>query len=172
MIFVSQSGLTDNSRAADWDVWYLEHLRLMASVPGISSAQRFKTETPGASPSLAIYSVVSADVFKDPYYLSVRGLGEFLPLIDRRYYKRNLFSGLDHAPPVANTECMLVADRERAEGAIAGIAFTWLECVGIDRSTPYRGIAVVDAGKLPVLDATVAIYRPASPRMMPPKEKR
>ena len=73
MIFVSQSGLLDSSRAADWDVWYLEHLRLMASVPGISSAQRFKTDSPTSSPSLAIYSVVSADVFKDPYYLSVRG---------------------------------------------------------------------------------------------------
>ena len=54
MIFVSQSGLLDSSRAADWDVWYLEHLRLMASVPGISSAQRFKTDSPTSSPSLAI----------------------------------------------------------------------------------------------------------------------
>jgi hypothetical protein len=42
MIFNSQSGITDNSRAADWDAWYLEHLRIMATVPGVSSAQRFK----------------------------------------------------------------------------------------------------------------------------------
>jgi len=168
MIFISQSGLTDNTRAADWDAWYLEHLRIMATVPGVSSAQRFKTDTPGSSPSLAIYSVTSAGVFKDPYYLSVRGLGEFLPLIDRRYYKRNLFSGLDFAPEVGDAKVMLVADRERPEGAIAGIAFTWLECAGIDRSTPYRGLAIVNAGKVPELDATVAVYRPASPRMVPP----
>jgi len=168
MIFVSQSGLTDHARETDWDAWYLEHLRLMATVPGVSSAQRFKTDTPGSSPSLAIYSVTSADVFKDPYYLSVRGLGDFLPLIDRRYYKRNLFSGLDRAPPVTDSQVMLVADRERAEGAIAGVAFTWLECAGIDRTTPYRGLAVIEAGALPALDATVAVYRPASPRMTPP----
>ena len=167
MIFISQSGLTDNSRAAGWDAWYLEHLRIMATVPGVASAQRFKTATPGASPSLAIYSVASADVFTDPYYLSVRGMGEWLALIDRCYYKRNLFSGLEHAPVVENTACLLVADRERPEGAIADIAFTWLKCEGIDRSTPYRGIAVVDAGKVPALDATVAVYRPASPRMTP-----
>lgn len=172
MIFNSQSGITDNSRAADWDAWYLDHLRIMATVPGVSSAQRFKTDTPGASPSLAIYSVTSADVFKDPYYLSVRGMGEWLALIDKRYYKRNLFSGLDHAPMVADNQRMLVADRERAEGKIAGVDFTWLKCEGIDRSTPYRGIAVVDAGKVPALDASVAVYRPASPRMVPPREKK
>jgi hypothetical protein len=172
VIFISQSGITDNTRAADWDAWYLEHLRIMATVPGVSSAQRFKTDTPGSSPSLAIYSMTSGDIFKDPYYLSVRGMGEWLALIDKKYYKRNLFSGLDFAPQVAGTQCMLVADREKPEGAIAGIAFTWLKCEGIDRSTPYRGIAVVDAGKIPVLDDTVAVYRPASPRMTPPKDKK
>jgi hypothetical protein len=113
--------------------------------------------------------VTSADVFKDPYYLSVRGMGEWLALIDRRYYKRNLFSGLDHAPQVEDTQVMLVADRERAEGKIADVEFTWLKCEGIDRSTPYRGLAIVDAANLPKLDATVAVYRPASPRMTPLK---
>lgn len=166
MIFVSQSGLTDNTRAADWDAWYLDHLRLMASVPGISSAQRFKTDTPGFSPSLAIYSVTSAEVFKDPYYQSLRGLGEFLPLVDRRYYKRNLFSGLDHAPQAGEGTVMLVADRDSAKGSIAGIGFAWLKCEGIDHSTPYRGLAVIAAADLPALEATVAVYRPASPRMM------
>ena len=167
MIFNSQSGITDSSRAADWDAWYLEHLRLMATVPGISSAQRFKTTTPGFSPSLAIYSVAAKEVFTDPYYLSVRGMGEWKALIDTRYYKRNLFAGIDHAPQIADDACMLVADRERAEGPISGIEFTWLECVGIDRSTPYRGLAVVDANALPELPASVAVYRPASPRMTP-----
>lgn len=164
MIFISQSGLTEQARAAEWDAWYLEHLRIMATVPGISSAQRFKTATPGFPPSLAIYSVASADVFTDPYYLSVRGMGEWKALIDTRYYKRNLFAGLDCAPLVANDACMLLADRERAEGPLAGIEFTWLQCVGIDRSTPCRGLAVA-AAPMPGLPSSVAVYRPASPRM-------
>ena len=168
MIFMSQSGITDHTRAAGWEVWYLEHLRLMATVPGVSSAQRFKTDTPGSSPSLAIYSMTSGDIFKDPYYLSVRGMGEWLALIDRKYYKRNLFAGLDFAPQVADNAVMLVADRERPEEAIAGVEFIWLKCEAIDHSTPYRGIAMVDAKAVPALDATVAVYRPASPRMTPP----
>ncbi len=172
MIFNSQSGITDSSRAADWAKWYLEHLRIMATVPGVSSAQRFLTDTPGASPSLAIYSMTSGDIFKDPYYLSVRGMGEWLALIDRRYYKRNLFSGLDYAPQVADNQCMLVADRDRPEGALGGVDFTWLKCEAIDHSTPYRGLAVVDADKVPAFDASVAVYRPASPRMIPSKDKK
>ena len=107
---MSQSGLTDTARMAEWDAWYIEHLRLMATVPGIYSAQRFKTETEGYSPSLAMYGIAGADVFEDPYYLSVRGMGEWLPLIDRRYYKRNLFSGLDRAPVVRMDQVLLIAD--------------------------------------------------------------
>jgi len=57
VIFISQSGLTDPARAAEWDAWYVEHLRIMLSVPRISSAQRFMTASPGYSPSLAIYTV-------------------------------------------------------------------------------------------------------------------
>jgi hypothetical protein len=94
MIFTSQSGITDAAREAAWDEWYLGHLEIMASVSGISSAQRFKTSAPSYSPSLAMYSVASADVFIDPYYLSIRGMGEWLPLIDRRWYTRNVFEFL------------------------------------------------------------------------------
>lgn len=165
MIFISQTGVTDTTREAQLDQWYLEHLRIMGTVPGISSAQRFKTGTPGPPPSLAIYSVASAAVFDDPYYLSVRGMGVWLPLIDRRYYRRNLFEGLDYAPRVAGDARLLVADRAQPHGAIGGIEFIWLKSVGLDRSTPFRGIAVVAAENLPALGEAVAVYRPVTPRI-------
>jgi hypothetical protein len=168
MIFISQSGLkdnADNTLAEDWDHWYLEHLRIMVTVPGIASAQRFKTDDPAFAPSLAIYSVASPEVFSDPYYLSVRGMGKWLALIDRQYYKRNLFEGLEEAPVVADGAYLLVADRERAEGSISDIEFTWLKSVALDRSTPYRGLAV--AKPLPALDTTVAAYRAATARITP-----
>ena len=63
---------------------------------------------------------------------------------------------------------MLVADRGKPEGDIAGLKFTWLKGEAIDHSTPYRGLAVIDAKAVPALAATVAVYRPASPRMTPP----
>lgn len=163
MIFMSQSGLTDPSREADWDVWYLDHLRLMAAVTGVDSAQRFKTRTGGYSPSLAMYTMESQAVFADPYYLSIRGLGEFLPLIDRRHYHRNLFAGLDLAPAVRMDQLLLVWDCARP-CELPGVAFTWLNAVAIDHSTPYRGIAVVDARDPAALalDTRVARYVPAT----------
>ena len=164
MIFMSQSGITDPSRESDWDRWYGEHLAIMASVPGIASAQRFKTDTQGYPPSLAMYSVASPNVFQDPYYQSVRGMGDWLPLIDRRYYRRNLFDGAERAPEVAADRILLVADRDAPQPGLAGVEWTWLECVAIDRSTPFRGIAVVapaQAAALPPAGA-IGVYRPTT----------
>jgi len=113
MIFTSQSGLSDPDREREWDRWYAEHLRVMVTVPGITSAQRFRTTSPGHPPSLAMYSVASSAVFDDPYYRSIRGMGEWQPLIDTRHYHRNLFSGLDVAPDVPEGAVLIVADRDR-----------------------------------------------------------
>lgn len=164
MIFMSQSGLSDAGREGDWDRWYVEHLNIMVSVPGISSAQRFKTATPGHPPSLALYSVASPNVFQDPYYLSVRGMGEWLSLIDRQYYQRNLFEGLTRAPEVSADKILLVADRSRPEPGLAGADWSWLECVGIDRTTPYRGLAIVERAFAQKLShaSGIAVYTPAT----------
>jgi hypothetical protein len=169
MIFNSQSGITDRTREADWAKWYLEHLRIMATVPGVFSAQRFITTHPGHPPSLAMYGVASADVFKGEYYLSVRGMGEWLPLIDRQWYRRNLFDGLDTAPTVSDDQVLLVADRDVPD---VTLDFTWLKVAGIDRSTPYRGITVVNKNTVPALPADVAIYKPASKRYVNLQEEK
>ena len=168
MIFNSQSGITDRAREADWSQWYLEHLRIMATVPGVFSAQRFTTTHPGHPPSLAMYGVANADVFKGEYYLSVRGMGEWLPLIDRRWYRRNLFDGLAVAPIVNNDQVLLVADRSAPNAALN---MTWLAVAGIDRSTSYRGIAVVSRHNVPTVPDDVAVYAPASRRHVNEKEK-
>ena len=140
----------------------------MLSVPGVSSAQRFFTDSPGYSPSLAMYTVPGPEVFSDPYYLSVRGMGEWSEFIDRRYYHRNLFAGLDRAPRVTASQRL---DRGRSRAArtrrwpISGS--TWLKCVGIDHSTPLRGIAVLDAAAAEALRGRdLAVYRPVTEQMV------
>jgi len=163
MIFMSQSGLSDPGREKEWDAWYVEHLRIMMTVPGISSAQRFKTDSPGYSPSLAMYTIASAEVFQDSYYQSVRGMGDWLPLIQKQHYRRNLFEGLDRAPDVAENCVLIVADRDRPAD-VPGVALIWLKGAGIDRSTPYRGIAVVksDAAQAGAARGNIAVYRPVT----------
>lgn len=161
---MSQSGITDTARESDWDRWYIDHLQIMVTVPGVTSAQRFKTASRDYPRSLALYSLASADVFSDPYYQSIRGMGEWLQLIDRQYYRRNLFDGLDRAPAVGDSQVLLIADRMHPEPELAGIEWSWLECVGIDRTTPYRGLAVVEAPlatRVPE-NSGIAIYAPAT----------
>ena len=163
MIFNSQSGITDRTREADWSQWYFEHLRIMATVPGVFSAQRFVTTHPAHPPSLALYGVSNAEVFQGAYYLSVRGMGEWLPLIDRQWYRRNLFDSLARAPRVNGDEVLLVADRSAPDAALPG-TWAWLKVAGIDRSTPYRGLSVVSRNAVPALAKDVAVYMPASAR--------
>lgn len=166
MIFMSQSGLADAARERDWDAWYAEHLRIMMTVPGISSAQRFKTESRDYSPSLAMYTIASAAVFQDPYYQSVRGMGDWRPLIQKEHHHRNLFEGLDAAPDVAEDSVLIVADRDRPGPGPQGVTLTWLKTVGIDLSTPYRGIAVVRRAAVASLTAagSIGVYRPVTQR--------
>src|SRR5712691_8228194 len=140
MIFTSESGLTDARRVAEWDEWYRGHLAAMVAVPGVASAQRFRALDDGPPPSLAMYTVTSPAVFDSKIYLRTRGMGPFVALVDRRLHRRNLFEGLDAAPEVPIGSILLVADRAVADPAAEGIV--WLRAVAIDRSTPYRGIAV------------------------------
>jgi hypothetical protein len=166
MIFTSESGLADTTRAAEWSVWYRGHLAAMAAVPGIGSAQRFLAVEAGPPPSLAIYTVVSAAVFNTEIYLRTRGMGPWLPLIDRRHYHRNLFDGLERAPQVSPGGILFVAVRD-APTAAEGMV--WLRSVGLDRSTAYRGLAVLpDAAAARRLAAglggPVGLYRPITER--------
>src|SRR5207244_904117 len=140
MIFTSESGLTDPGRVAAWDEWYLVHLAAMAAVPGILSAQRFRALTAAVPPSLAMYGVTSPTVFDSEIYRQTRGMGAFAPVVDERLHRRNLFDGLDAAPDVPVTGALLVLDRDSPDPDTADLV--WLRAVGLDRSTPYRGIAV------------------------------
>ena len=53
--------------------------------------------------------------------------------------------------------------REQPDAVVDSIPWIWLQCVGIDRSTNYRGVAVVPleiADK--VRNLNVAVYRPVT----------
>ena len=161
MIFMSQSGLTDSSRSDEWARWYVEHLRIMRTVDGIDSAERFTCDAAGWPPSLAMYTIRSPAVFDDPYYQKIRGMGPWLPLIDRRYYRRNLFDGAEQAPQMPPGSVLLVTDRDTATSEMPGVAWTWLKSVGLDRSTQYRGIAVAtqEASQALPANSEFAVYR-------------
>jgi hypothetical protein len=113
-----------------------------------------------------MYSVASPAVFESAIYLRTRGMGPWQPLIDPRHYRRNLFDGLEAAPVVPPDDILVVVDRGEPISGDHGL--TWLRAVGLDRSTPVRGIAVRDAAAArrlaASLDGPVALYRPMTRR--------
>jgi len=163
MIFFSESGLIEPSRLAEWDEWYKSHLAAMTTVPGVLSAQRFAALDRGVPPSLAMYTVTSPTVFQSDIYLSVRGMGPWVGLVNESLHRRNLFDGLETAPEIPEGGALAVADRETPV-LISG--FTWLATAGLDRTTPYRGIgafpSVVTARR--ATEGKAAIYRPVTGR--------
>lgn len=114
MIFMSQSGMTKPERQAEWDQWYMTHLQVMLTVNGIDSAQRFTLMQGENSPSLAMYTIASPDVFQDAYYLRIRGMGRVVaadrpsPLgwcpCSTAYLPLNYLTGFP-APPIVPASC-------------------------------------------------------------------
>jgi hypothetical protein len=140
----------------------------MLTVKGIESAQRFTLIEGVFAPSLALYTITSPAVFQDAYYLRIRGMGPWLPLLDQRYYRRTLFAGLDIAPVVSDTDVLLVTDRAQPEPTLEGIAWKWLEAVALDCTPPFRGLAVVShADASHTLEAGIASYQPVTAQLRP-----
>jgi len=95
-------------------------------------------------------------------------------LIDKRFYQRNLLEGVEQASimaPEVPADCALVVTDQtqpelaHQEPAFEGVTFTWLRAVGLDQSTPYRGISVMPHARalgLP-LRADVALYASTQP---------
>jgi hypothetical protein len=167
MIFMSQSAITIPTLQAEWSLWYVEHLRIMQTVNGIDSAVRFQTTASDWPPSLAMYSIRDALVFQDPYYQKIRGMGPWAELIDRRFYQRNLFEAAQgdpdiRAPIVSPDHTLLVTNQPEPMLEIAGVNYLWLKAVGLDCSTPYRGIAIIPKERASDLKkrADVAHYTP------------
>jgi RimJ/RimL family protein N-acetyltransferase len=172
MIFFSESGLIEPSRRPEWDEWYKGHLAAMASVPGVLSAQRFTALDPGVPPSLAMYTVTSPAVFQNETYLRVRGMGPWLGLVDETLHRRNLFDGLETAPEIPDGGILAIADRGAAPEPLDG--FTWLSAVGLDRTTPHRGVAAFPeaASARRAVGSRAALYRPVTARYVGTPEPR
>jgi hypothetical protein len=146
MLYVVELDFADAGRQAQWDAWYMQHLDILLSVPGIHSAQRFHCLSPCPAPYLAIYTVDSPEVFESAAYRARGGrdsTGEWKPLMLN--WDRNVFSGIEAAPAVALGQLLLLTEAEPAAVASAGIDFSWLVAVGLDRTVARRGLAVAEA---------------------------
>jgi hypothetical protein len=144
MIYCVETAFAVPAREAEWSAWYSQHLGVLLSVPGFSTAQRFQSLAPCRAPYLAAYSVTSGEVFDSAPYRQRGGRGsprEWVPLMIN--WDRNLFDGLTHMPPVKPGEILAVVDQAPHELADFPVKLSPLHCAGLDRTVASRGIAVL-----------------------------
>jgi hypothetical protein len=144
MIYCVELAFSEPAREAEWSAWYSEHLGILLSVPGFSTAQRFVSTAPCRAPYLAAYSVASGDVFESAPYKQRGGRGapgSWVPLMIN--WDRNLFDGLTDMPAVRLDQYLAVVDMAPAELAKFPVNLHRLNCAGLDRTVQSRGIAVL-----------------------------
>jgi hypothetical protein len=139
MIYMVEMALIDVSRRAEWDAWYLAHMKKLISIPGIEATQRFESLAPHASPFVALHQVTGPDVFASVAYRAKAGPGGTGEWRERmNNWHRNVFSGVDRTPDVPMEGALVLVE----EGAGVPLPVLWMEAIGLDRSVLRRGIAV------------------------------
>ena len=150
----------------EWNAWYAGNLKVLLSVPGFRTAQRFKALTGTPPRYMAVYTVDSPDVFETEAYIKAGGGGtnsiRYRPAYQT--WTRNLFEGIDRAPAVGDGEYLVAVDSATREEKVPGVALTWLESTGFHKSTPYRGVGVVKRDRLQGVSesGSVSIYVPVT----------
>jgi len=171
VIYTVEEALTVGQPDEVWDRWTSEMKPVsdLLAVPGFNTAQRFKGLALDPSPSLALYSIDSADVLQSRPYLDGAGGGKLgTPKWGKHlsFWHRNLFTGLDRAPAVPEDSRLLVIDSREPDVVIDGLSITWLSVVGLDRTTPCRGLAIIDKAVADsYLSTPLAHVRVFAPRM-------
>jgi hypothetical protein len=175
LIYITEMAFANPSRLAEWHEHYLRNIANLQTVPGFLASQRFESVFDTPSPFTAMHEIASAEMFESAIYKQRGGRasnGEWQA--DMINWHRNLYSGLDATPEVADGSYLMFIDerREIAEREIAvppGVAIHWLNLVGLDRTIPHRGIAVLsDANEmLPIakVDQRVKVFRPISTKI-------
>ena len=180
MIYMVELNFSDPAREDEWNAWYETYLTQLVSLPGLSTAQRFRAVTPGAQPwdYLALYSLASLDVFESEAYRQMGGGGNasarFKDAIRRR---RNVYMGIERVPAVSGSGRIVLCEDAPNGLDLDDCLFVPLEAaVGrrqagateLDGEPSRRAMGIIDAetAKLHRLRATegLVVYAPITKR--------
>ena len=151
----------------EWNTWYATNLRILMSVQGFRTGQRFKGVglREGAPAYMAMYTLDSGDVLDSQVYKAAGGGGTNSEHFRVAYkvWVRNLFEELARAPGIGPNQYLLAADfPTRQPEALPGA--TWMRCTGLHKTTGYRALLVTNEppAKLP---PNSLLYRAMTPQM-------
>jgi hypothetical protein len=167
MIYMVEMALLDLARRAEWDAWYVAHQHRLLAIPGFRASQRFEAIHAVRSPFVALHEVDAAEVFASAAYRAQAGpsnTGEWQARMG--HWHRNLFDAA-HTPDVADDARLVVIEADAASAVPAGLPVAWMDAVGLDRSVPRRGLAVLLPATADRLAGTpgIRVLRPLGPRL-------
>jgi hypothetical protein len=163
-IYMVQHAFSRPDWEEEWNAWYGGNLKVLLSVQGFRTGQRFKALEGSPPRYMAVYTVDSPEVFESAAYIGAGGGGSNSTRFRPAYqvWIRNLFEGIDLAPRVGDGEYLVSVDSATGDDNVPGVALTGLNSTGFHKSTPYRGIGVVPRARAPGLreHRNVSIYEP------------
>lgn len=170
MIYMVEMGFTAHGLREKWDAWYLSHMKMLITIPGIRATQRFETLHDHLQPYVAMHEVDGPEVFTSDAYKAKAGpasTGEWRTL--HTNWVRNVYDGMENTPDVA-TDAFLIIAESGAEGALpADVSLHTLRSVGLDRAPARRGLAVTDQPSTAVrlMDHPgIRVLKPLTPRLV------
>jgi len=180
VLYTVELNFSDPAREEEWNAWYETYLAQLVSLPGLSTAQRFRAVAPGAQPweYLALYSIASLDVFASDACHRIGGGGHasrrFTAAMHRR---RNVYTGIERVPAVTAAARVVRCDDARHGGDLADCLFLPLEAAAgrrqagateLDGEPSRRAIAVIAVETADRLNLRgtegLAVYAPITKR--------
>lgn len=168
MLYMVEMDLPDRSQVEQWHEWYAAHIRKLLTVDGYYASQRFEALSYRTAPFLAIHDVNGPDMFEGTSYRTVggpSGTGEWRDQMTN--WSRNLFEGCDALPEIASDEKLAIIEEAETVPDIYAQRVTWLKCVGLDRTIPKRGFAVLTADEdtRSLQDVGIDLFKPITEKM-------
>jgi hypothetical protein len=170
MIYMVEMGFSAHGLREKWDEWYLSHMKMLITIPGIRATQRFEALHDHVQPYVAMHEVTGPDVFTSDAYKAKAGpasTGEWRTL--HTNWVRNVFDGIENTPDVGMNAFLILAEAG-AEGALpADVVGHTLRAVGLDRNPAHRMLAVSDQPSVAVrlMDHKgIRVLKPLTPRLV------
>ena len=154
----------------EWNAWYVGNLRVLMSVPGFRTGQRFKASEGQPPRYMAMYTV-DAGVFETQTYIDAGGNGvnsqRFRPAYE--VWIRNLFQDAPPAPAVGSDECLVCMDTPTSPASLPGITLSTMAATGFHKTTPYRALGVIKQAQMAAVPKSdnIILYLPFSEPLGP-----
>jgi len=134
MIYTVECSYTDPSSEAEWNRFYSEDkLPALISVRGFLTSQRFKAVGHNGPAYLAIHTIKEAEVLSSEEY-RLKGGGNFARWQTHiSDWHRNLYCGVDRAPAVGQSECLVLSHCGPDSLLLMGLIPNEMQAVGLEK---------------------------------------